>query len=66
MKDNKSRKVLKRDGPREIVEVDKALAWDFLFWSGSIPIKLTVDENEKAHTVRSFLCILEKKRKSNI
>ncbi|CAA7036050.1 unnamed protein product [Microthlaspi erraticum] len=32
--DNKSRKVLKRDGPREIVEVDKALAWDFLFWSG--------------------------------
>lgn len=61
MKDNKSTKVLKTDGPREIVEVDKALAWNFLFWSGAIPIKLIVDENAEAHTVRSFLYSHKKK-----
>lgn len=54
MKDNKSRKVLKKDGPREIAETEKAVALDFLWWSGSIPLTLIVDENQKDLTVRSF------------
>ncbi|CAH8253341.1 unnamed protein product [Arabidopsis lyrata] len=44
---NKRRKVLKRDGPRQIVEVEKVVAWDFLWWSGGMPINLIADENEK-------------------
>ncbi|XP_010477660.1 PREDICTED: uncharacterized protein LOC104756729 [Camelina sativa] len=48
----KSRKVLKKDGPRQIVKVQQALAWDFLWWSGSIPIELIVDENQKKFTAK--------------
>jgi len=52
MKEYKSRKVLKKDGRRQIVKVEQALAWDFLWWSGAIPIELIVDENQKEFTVR--------------
>ncbi|XP_006304415.2 uncharacterized protein LOC17899822 [Capsella rubella] len=44
---NKSRKVLKKDGPRQIVKVVKAVAWDFLWWSGALPFSLVVEENKK-------------------
>ncbi|XP_010477654.1 PREDICTED: uncharacterized protein LOC104756725 [Camelina sativa] len=43
--ENKSRKVLKKDG--QIVKVEKAVAWDFFWWSGALPISLIVDENKK-------------------
>ncbi|CAH2033733.1 unnamed protein product [Thlaspi arvense] len=44
---SKSRKVLKKDGPREIVELDKAVAWNFFWWSAPYPIQLIADENQK-------------------
>ncbi|VYS47018.1 unnamed protein product [Arabidopsis thaliana] len=47
VKATKSRKVLKKDGPRQIVRLKKAVAWDFLWWSGEFPIYLIVDVNKK-------------------
>ncbi|XP_024008030.1 uncharacterized protein LOC112084016 [Eutrema salsugineum] len=44
--ENKSVKVLKEDGPRQIAKVRKSVAWDFLWWSIPIPINLIVDENK--------------------
>ncbi|CAN7050320.1 unnamed protein product [Brassica rapa subsp. trilocularis] len=49
---NKSRKVLKKDGPREILETENTVAFDFLGWSGAFPIKLIVDENIKDLTAK--------------
>ncbi|CAH8253340.1 unnamed protein product [Arabidopsis lyrata] len=51
---SKSRKVLKEDGPSQIAKVEKVLAWNFSGRSFSVPISLTVDENRKDLTVRSF------------
>ncbi|CAH8253346.1 unnamed protein product [Arabidopsis lyrata] len=48
----KSRKVLKKDGPRQIVRLKKAVAWDFLWWSGDFPIHLIVDVNKKDLTAK--------------
>ncbi|XP_019095154.1 PREDICTED: uncharacterized protein LOC109130226 [Camelina sativa] len=48
----KSRKVLKKDGPRQTVKLVKAVAWDFLWWSGYFPIKLIVDVNKKDLTAK--------------
>ncbi|CAA7036038.1 unnamed protein product [Microthlaspi erraticum] len=45
--ENKSTKVLKKDGPRQTTEVEKALTWNFLGDSGSIPIHLIFDENHQ-------------------
>ncbi|CAA7036048.1 unnamed protein product [Microthlaspi erraticum] len=50
--ENKSRKVLKKDGPREIAKTEKAVAVDVLWWSGSIPITLIVYENQKDLTAK--------------
>uniref|UniRef100_M4D7C1 DUF220 domain-containing protein n=1 Tax=Brassica campestris TaxID=3711 RepID=M4D7C1_BRACM len=52
VKKNKSRKVLKKDGPREILETENTVAFDFLWWSGAFPIKLIVDENIKDLTAK--------------
>ncbi|CDY54286.1 hypothetical protein HID58_075577 [Brassica napus] len=49
---NKSRKLLKKDGPREIVETENTVAFDFLWWSRAFPIKLIVDENIKDLTAK--------------
>ncbi|CAA7036043.1 unnamed protein product [Microthlaspi erraticum] len=43
----KSRKVLKKDGPREIAKLEKTLPWNFLWWSGSLPVTLIVDGKYK-------------------
>ncbi|KAG7598093.1 hypothetical protein ISN44_As06g023890 [Arabidopsis suecica] len=48
----KSRKVLKKDGPRQIVKVEQPVAWDFLWWSGAIPIELIVEENQTDLTAK--------------
>ncbi|KAG7592755.1 hypothetical protein ISN45_Aa01g016130, partial [Arabidopsis thaliana x Arabidopsis arenosa] len=45
--ENKSTKVLKKDGPRQITDVRKALRWKLLLWSGTIPIHLIIDENHQ-------------------
>ncbi|CAA0236966.1 unnamed protein product [Arabidopsis thaliana] len=45
--ENKSTKVLKKDGPRQITDVEKALRWKVLWWSGIIPIHLIIDENHQ-------------------
>ncbi|CAN7127598.1 unnamed protein product [Brassica rapa subsp. narinosa] len=42
-----SRKVLMEDGPMQTVEVKQAAAWKFLWWAGTFPIHLIVQENRK-------------------
>lgn len=53
-KDNKSTKVLKKDGPRQITEVKKTFRYKLLGLSIAIPIHLIIDENHQNLTVRSF------------
>ncbi|KAF8049577.1 hypothetical protein N665_2177s0005 [Sinapis alba] len=43
-------KVLKKDGPRQITEVEKVLRWKILWYSGAIPIHLIIDENHQKVT----------------
>ncbi|XP_024010232.1 uncharacterized protein LOC18014677 [Eutrema salsugineum] len=50
--ENKSTKVLKKDGPRQITKVGKALRWKLLWWSGTIPIHLIIDENHQNLTAK--------------
>ncbi|XP_010477644.1 PREDICTED: uncharacterized protein LOC104756716 [Camelina sativa] len=45
--ENVSRKVVKEDGARLTVESEKAVAWKFRSWSGTIPITLDFVENRK-------------------
>ncbi|XP_023644787.1 uncharacterized protein LOC17900325 isoform X2 [Capsella rubella] len=46
-KENVSRKVVSDDGSRKTVEAEKAVAWKFRSWSGTIPITLDFVENRK-------------------
>ncbi|KAG2318735.1 hypothetical protein Bca52824_011948 [Brassica carinata] len=49
---NTSRKVLKENGPKRVVLVEKAVAYNFLSLTTiSIPIHLTMEENEKDLTL---------------
>jgi len=59
MKENKSRKVLKKNGPRQTTEMEKDLYWNFLFISRAIPIHLVIDENHKNLTVKVFVYLLK-------
>ncbi|EOA37481.1 hypothetical protein CARUB_v10011627mg [Capsella rubella] len=45
--ENVSRKVVSDDGSRKTVEAEKAVAWKFRSWSGTIPITLDFVENRK-------------------
>ncbi|XP_078431150.1 uncharacterized protein LOC144702979 [Wolffia australiana] len=47
-----SRKVLLDEGSRQVVEVEQAALWKFLWWSGVISVHVFVDQNRKNHTVR--------------
>ncbi|KAG7647355.1 hypothetical protein AtNW77_Chr1g0026491 [Arabidopsis thaliana] len=47
IKENISRKVLIDEGPKQTVEVKQAAAWKFLWWDGTCPIHLIVEENRK-------------------
>ncbi|KAL0799044.1 hypothetical protein Bca101_054219 [Brassica carinata] len=50
---NTSRKVLKENGPKRVVLVEKAVAYNFLSLTTiSIPIHLTMEENEKDLTTK--------------
>ncbi|MQM14932.1 hypothetical protein Taro_047869 [Colocasia esculenta] len=46
-----SRKVLIDEGLRQVVEVEQAALWKFLWWSGTISVHVFVDQNRKNHTV---------------
>ncbi|XP_020106304.1 uncharacterized protein LOC109722620 [Ananas comosus] len=47
-----SRKVLVDEGQRQVVEVEQAAIWRFLWWSGTIAVHVFVDQNRKDHTVK--------------
>ncbi|KAF3775699.1 hypothetical protein EJ110_NYTH49862 [Nymphaea thermarum] len=51
IKEVMSRKVLIDEGPRQVVEVEQAAAWRFLWWSGVFSVHVLVDQNRKDHTV---------------
>ncbi|CAL9216071.1 unnamed protein product [Arabidopsis halleri] len=52
VKENKSRKVLMEDGPRQIAKVKKTVDWKFLGSSFAVPISVIVDENRKDLTAK--------------
>lgn len=47
-----SRRVLVDEGLRQIVEVEQAAIWRFLWWSGTISVHVLVDQNRRDHSVR--------------
>ncbi|CAN6195601.1 unnamed protein product [Urochloa humidicola] len=47
-----SRKVLLDEGVRQVVEVEQAAIWKFLWWSGILSVHVFVDQNRKNHTVK--------------
>nr|XP_010925764.1 uncharacterized protein LOC105048213 isoform X2 [Elaeis guineensis] len=47
-----SRKVLIDEGLRQVIEVEQAAIWRFLWWSGTISVHVLVDQNREDHTVR--------------
>ncbi|OIT08790.1 hypothetical protein A4A49_65034, partial [Nicotiana attenuata] len=46
-----SRKVLVDEGLRQVVELEQAAIWRFLWWSGTIAVHVLVDQNRENHTV---------------
>ena len=59
-KDTIATMVLKKDGPRQITEVEKVLRWKILGYNGAIPIHVIIDENHQKVTVRKLLYIPHK------
>ncbi|WVZ59286.1 hypothetical protein U9M48_009449 [Paspalum notatum var. saurae] len=47
-----SRNVLLDEGSRQIIEVEQAAMWKFLWWSGVLSVHFLVDQNRKNHTVK--------------
>ncbi|KAL5201540.1 hypothetical protein ABZP36_035894 [Zizania latifolia] len=47
-----SRKVVLDEGSRQIVEVEQAAIWRFLWWSGVLSVHVFVDQNRRNHTVK--------------
>ncbi|CAN6181975.1 unnamed protein product [Urochloa humidicola] len=47
-----SRRVLLDEGERQVVEVEQAAIWKFLWWSGILSVHVFVDQNRKNHTVK--------------
>jgi hypothetical protein len=47
-----SRKVLLDEGSRQVVEVEQAAIWKFLWWSGILSVHVFVDQSRKNHTVK--------------
>lgn len=52
IKEVRSRRVLVDEGLRQLVEVEQAAIWRFLWWSGTISVHVLVDQNRENHTVR--------------
>ncbi|KAF2286671.1 hypothetical protein GH714_023445 [Hevea brasiliensis] len=47
-----SRKVLLDEGPRQLVELEQAAIWKFLWWSGTISVHVLVDQNRQDLTMK--------------
>lgn len=47
-----SRRVLVDEGLRQVVELEQAALWKFLWWSGTIAVHVLVDQNREDHSVR--------------
>ncbi|XP_020226399.1 uncharacterized protein LOC109808015 isoform X1 [Cajanus cajan] len=47
-----SRKVLVDEGHRQVVDLDQAAIWKFLWWSGTISINVLVDQNREDHSMK--------------
>ncbi|XP_054823279.1 uncharacterized protein LOC129321519 [Prosopis cineraria] len=47
-----SRKVLVDEGQRQVVELDQAAIWRFLWWSGTISVHVLVDQNREDHSMK--------------
>lgn len=47
-----SRKVLVDEGHRQVVELEQAALWKFLWWSGTIAVHVLVDQNSEDHSMK--------------
>lgn len=47
-----SRKVLVDEGSRQVVELEQAAMWRFLWWSGTISVHVLVDQNREDHSMK--------------
>ncbi|XP_044492688.1 uncharacterized protein LOC123216317 isoform X4 [Mangifera indica] len=47
-----SRRVLADEGLRQVVELEQAAIWKFLWWSGTIAVHVLVDQNRKDHSMK--------------
>ncbi|XP_057949043.1 uncharacterized protein LOC131144422 isoform X1 [Malania oleifera] len=47
-----SRKVLVDEGLRQVVEVEQAAVWRFLWWSGTISVHVLVDQNREDYSMK--------------
>lgn len=47
-----SRKVVVDEGLRQVVEVEQAALWRFLWWSGTISVHVLVDQNRADHSMK--------------
>ncbi|XP_061372319.1 uncharacterized protein LOC133314810 [Gastrolobium bilobum] len=47
-----SRKVLVDEGHRQVVDLEQAAIWRFLWWSGTISINVLVDQNRKDYSMK--------------
>lgn len=47
-----SRKVLLNEGSRQVVELEQAAIWRFLFWSGTISVHVMVDQNRDDYSMK--------------
>ncbi|KAK1425870.1 hypothetical protein QVD17_21232 [Tagetes erecta] len=47
-----SRKVLLDEGSRQIVELEQAAIWRFLWWSGTISVHVLVDQNREDYSMK--------------
>ncbi|KAL6562640.1 hypothetical protein OROGR_003647 [Orobanche gracilis] len=52
IKEVKSRKILVDEGSRQVVEVEQAAIWRFLWWSGTISVHVLVDQNRENYTMK--------------
>lgn len=46
-----SRRVLLDEGHRQVVDVEQAAIWKFLWWSGTISVHVLVDQNRQDHSM---------------
>ncbi|XP_015894751.3 uncharacterized protein LOC125420002 [Ziziphus jujuba] len=47
-----SRKVLVDEGLRQVVELEQAAIWKFLWWSGTISVHVLVDQNREDYSMK--------------